>query len=90
MRPHAAAGWYDGFAHAINSLADMPQRCSLAPENDAFEEEIRQLLYGPRGPAYRALFTVEDDGWWVSLGFVAPRRPDKVHPSRKNGHARRY
>lgn len=30
----------------------------LAPENDAVEPEIRQLLYGRRGGVYRALFTI--------------------------------
>lgn len=32
----------------------MPERCPLAPENDAFEVEIRQLIYR----SHRVLFTV--------------------------------
>lgn len=43
---------------ALNSLTQSPERCGLAPENDAVEPEIRQLLYGRRSGVYRALFTI--------------------------------
>lgn len=43
---------------ALNSLTESPERCGLAPENDAVEPEIRQLLYGRRSGVYRALFTI--------------------------------
>ncbi len=56
--PEAAAKWFNGFVEALNSLTTAPERCSLAPENDAVEPEIRQLLYGRRGGVYRALFTI--------------------------------
>ncbi len=56
--PGAAARWYNGLAEAICSLADMPRRCTLAPEDDAFAVEIRQLLYGRRAGRYRILFTI--------------------------------
>jgi hypothetical protein len=35
----------------------LPRRCPIAPENDDFDVEVRQLLYGE----FRVLFTVEDD-----------------------------
>lgn len=56
--PGAAARWFNGFVDALNSLTESPKRCGLAPENDAVEPEIRQLLYGRRSGVYRALFTI--------------------------------
>ncbi|MBD2181932.1 type II toxin-antitoxin system RelE/ParE family toxin [Planktothrix sp. FACHB-1355] len=48
--------WYAGLLKAIESLSQMPKRCSLARENDYFSKEIRQLLYS-KG-RYRILFTI--------------------------------
>src|SRR5712691_3194337 len=46
--PQAAARWFVGIVEAINALDQFPARCPLAPENEHFPQEIRQLLYGPR------------------------------------------
>jgi plasmid stabilization system protein ParE len=51
----------NGLFRAIESLNKMPFRCSLAIENDYFEEEIRQLLYGKRGRVYRIIFTIREE-----------------------------
>src|SRR5262249_6265009 len=59
--PQAAARWFAGFVDAINSLAEFPERCPLAPENGHFPEEIHQLLYGNRRDAFRVLFTIQGD-----------------------------
>jgi plasmid stabilization system protein ParE len=59
--PQAVARWFAGFVEAINSLAELPERCPLAPENGHFPEEIRQLLYGTRRDAFRILFTIQGD-----------------------------
>lgn len=40
-------------------LSDYPQRCPLAPESDAFDVHIQQLLYGRRRHRYRVLFTIQ-------------------------------
>jgi plasmid stabilization system protein ParE len=56
--PQRAARWYQGICAAIQSLDSMPHRCSLAPESEGAEVEIRQLLYGKRRGIYRILFTV--------------------------------
>jgi hypothetical protein len=45
---------------AIESLSQMPNRCSLARENENFILEIRQLLYGRGRNLYRVLFTILD------------------------------
>ena len=59
--PEHADRWQAGLEEAIHSLAQFPTRCPLAPESDAFDVPVRQLLYG----SYRILFTVvdaDDDG----------------------------
>lgn len=53
-----AQKWYQGLLQKIESLATMPKRCSLAPENEYFSQEIRQLFYGKGKSLYRILFTV--------------------------------
>ncbi len=50
--------WYADLLRAISSLSVMPNRCSLARENQYFSNEIRQLLYGRGKNTYRILFTV--------------------------------
>jgi plasmid stabilization system protein ParE len=59
--PMTAAQWYNRFVDAIRSLADNPERCPLAPENEYFSEEIRNLFYGKRRNAYRIIFTIRGD-----------------------------
>ena len=56
--PEGAARWFNGFVDGLASLTTFPDRCGLAPENDAVEPEIRQFLYGRRSGTYRALFTI--------------------------------
>src|SRR5215469_14715488 len=51
--------WFTRMEAAIESLAEMPQRCKLAPENKSFPFEVRELLYGQRPHVYRILFTIE-------------------------------
>ncbi|MBU7586906.1 MAG: type II toxin-antitoxin system RelE/ParE family toxin [Nostoc sp. TH1S01] len=53
-----ASQWYAGLLQAIDSLSQMPRRCSLARENEYFSQEIRQLLYGRGRNLYRILFTI--------------------------------
>jgi plasmid stabilization system protein ParE len=57
--PQAAARWFTGIIEAINSLDQFPGRCPLAPENEHFTQDIRQLLSGQRHDVYRILFTIE-------------------------------
>lgn len=58
--PAAAVRWRDGLFEALHSLREWPRRCPLAPENDVFDEDIRQLLYGKKLHAFRILFTVDE------------------------------
>lgn len=54
--PHRGALWYNRLIEAIESLADHPQRCPIAPEGQELHQEIRQLLYGKR--PYRIFFWI--------------------------------
>jgi plasmid stabilization system protein ParE len=56
--PERARRWYSGLLQAIESLSQMPKRCSLARENERFSQEIRQLIYGKGRNSYRVLFTI--------------------------------
>ncbi|WP_309476429.1 type II toxin-antitoxin system RelE/ParE family toxin [Scytonema millei] len=53
-----ASQWYEGLLRVIESLSEMPKRCSLAREDRYFSQEIRQLLYGKGRNSYRILFTI--------------------------------
>ncbi|ALB41318.1 MULTISPECIES: type II toxin-antitoxin system RelE/ParE family toxin [Nostocales] len=53
-----ASQWYAGLLQLIESLSQMPKRCSLARENDYFSQEIRQIIYGKGRNAYRIIFTI--------------------------------
>jgi plasmid stabilization system protein ParE len=67
--PKAARDWIDGIEAAIATLAQMPARCPLAPEDSYFRVEIRQLLFG----RYRILFTIAapDEVWVVHVRHAA-------------------
>ena len=47
--------WFGRMRTAIDSLANMPGRCPLAPESAEFPFEVRQLLYGSWPHVYRIL-----------------------------------
>lgn len=59
--PNNAHQWAVGLMDAINTLKTFPARCALAPENEFFRQEMRQLLYGKGRNIYRIIFTVQDD-----------------------------
>ena len=61
----AATEWYNDLMRHLYSLDEMPERCALAPENDHFEDEIRQLLVGKRRQIYRVLFTIRRDTVYI-------------------------
>lgn len=59
--PLTAARWLSRFEAALATLATNPQRCGIAPEDEAADEVIRQFLLGKRGRVFRALFTIAED-----------------------------
>ena len=70
----AAERWIDGLEIALESLSEHPERCGLAIESQAFDQEIRQLLYGKRTRRYRVLFYVERDTVSFSMSATLARR----------------
>lgn len=64
--PQAARDWIRRARRNASSLARRPERCPLAPESAAFDQPIRELLFGTgnRG-TYRFLFVVIDRSVYV-------------------------
>jgi len=57
--------WFEALEAGIETLAEFPERCALAPESRLFPFEVRQLLYGNKPHLYRILFTVHDKTVYV-------------------------
>jgi toxin ParE1/3/4 len=51
----AARQWYRGLKQAILSLAEVPNRCPVTPEN----KRLRHLLYGRKPHFYRVIYRVD-------------------------------
>ena len=80
--PGHSDAWMNGLFRAIQSLDTMPLRCPLAFENEFFDEELRQLLYGKRGRVYRILFTISDNEVYVLFvrhSAQKPLSPELLH-----------
>jgi len=59
--PDQAEEWYNSIFPAIDSLRQMPRRCTFAREQETFSGELRQLLFGiGRKTTHRIVFTIED------------------------------
>ncbi len=50
--------WYEDLLEAVRSLESFPNRCTIAPEAQDFQQTIRQLWIG-KSRNYRVLFVVE-------------------------------
>ncbi len=53
--PEAEERWFRGLVQAIYLLENLPDRCSVIPEQEEFSFEIRHLLYF----SHRVIFRVE-------------------------------
>ena len=57
-----AVKWYHGFAEAIQSLAQNPQRHGLARENEEFPYNLYAMHYGSgKRMTHRAVFHIGED-----------------------------
>ena len=72
--PNNASRWRMSLLDTIRTLADLPQRCEVAPESSFLHKEIRQSLHGKRQGVYRILFTIEQDVVYILLIRHAARR----------------
>lgn len=75
--PGYARTWLDGLREKILGLETLPESHALAPESDAFDRDIRQLLYG-RGIPWRIFFAI--DGSTVQVLHVRHGRRDYWRP----------
>src|SRR5260221_10924411 len=57
--PETAGRWLYRFFEALQTLAENPQRCGLAPENTKLNKEIRQFLFGRKPNVFRAVFLID-------------------------------
>jgi plasmid stabilization system protein ParE len=79
--PTVAARWYNGLIQKIETLRRHPNRCPLAAENDKFDEEIREVLYGRGGKRihrHRIIFTIREDT--VHVLYVRHTARDELEP----------
>jgi plasmid stabilization system protein ParE len=74
----AGRRWFVKLNEAMASLAEFPNRCPIAPENEDFPLEVRQLIYGRKLREFRVLFTI--DGSTVIILHV--RRGSRTRLSR--------
>jgi plasmid stabilization system protein ParE len=77
----AADRWLAGLYKTIDTLQTRPLRCALAPENDKFPEEIREVFYGKVGKRthkHRILFTIRDET--VHVLYVRHTARDELEP----------
>ena len=64
--PGNAAKWLRGLYREIDTLETVPERCSLARENEYFEDTLRQLLF----KSHRIIFRVEQAEKIVRVLYV--------------------
>lgn len=63
--------FFDGFVNAVDTLAELPLRCPLAPENSVMDFELRQLHFGTGSHStHRALFTIDQKNQTVTILLV--------------------
>ncbi len=70
-----ALEWFEGLCDAIESLAEFPDRCALAPESGLRQKGVRQLLYGEGQSIYRILYRITDKNVEILTIRHARRRP---------------
>ncbi len=57
-----ATNWLNAFEEALAELVSNPLRYSTAPENNAFEIELRQILFGTKqGHRYRMVYRIDEE-----------------------------
>jgi len=88
LSPDLAGRWYQGLLDAFQSLAELPRRCAVAPENALFPDvEVRQLLYGGGRNVYRILFCIlePDTVRILHVRHAARRRLGEAAPTQDEG-----
>lgn len=73
-----AERWARTLHEKILTLATFPERCSVAVESEAFNEEVRQLLVGDGRGQYRVLYSVR--GAVVRIHTIQRSARDRIEP----------
>ncbi len=66
----------------VQKLSTFPTRCSLAPENELFDVQVRQMLYREGRTVYRILFFIVDadgDGEPDTVRILHVRHASQPH-----------
>ena len=71
-----AINWLRGLYQAIDTLETMPKRCALIREHEAFEAEVRNLVYH----SHRIIFTVNDEASIVEVHAFQHGAQDDITP----------
>jgi plasmid stabilization system protein ParE len=66
---------YDGLWDAVDSLAELPERCALVPEPKLRAKRVRHLLYGWGRQVYRIIYQVRDERVEILTIRHGRRRP---------------
>ena len=74
--PQNAINWLRGLYQAIDTLETMPERCPLIREHEAFEAEVRNLVYH----SHRIIFTVNDEASIVEVHAFRHGAQDDITP----------
>ena len=72
--PQTAARWLGRFHAAIGTLAENPERCPHARENQKVALDLREYLFGRRPSVFRVIFAVDPDRVFVLRIRRAQRR----------------
>jgi plasmid stabilization system protein ParE len=65
--PESALRWYSRLKAAIESLQEMPTRCSIASESVKLGIELRQLVTGKHTGVYRIIFLIHETEQTVDI-----------------------
>jgi plasmid stabilization system protein ParE len=81
--PETAARWLSRFQAALQTLSTSPERCSIAPETELVQRQIRQFLFGRHRSIWRALFVIQ--GSEVHVLHVRRASMDTATPDQLGG-----
>ena len=75
-----AESWFHNAFDSIESLAFMPESHPLAPENDEFTAELRELHFGLGSrPGFQAVFCISSDV--VHVLTIRRAAQDRISPT---------
>ncbi|PHS02840.1 MAG: hypothetical protein COA78_20070 [Blastopirellula sp.] len=78
--PQAALDWLSGIKEAIKSLEHLPQRCGFIREQDAFQNEIRELRF----QSFRIIFQISESDSLVEVLALRHAAQDSWKDGGKN------